>query len=126
MIATPAIRALIRDNKTFRITSDIQTGAKWGMRTLDTHLMELYERGAISYEEAITSAQDTEAMVEHHAETKFPPVRGMAPTPDPMANPFPMAAVVFPTESSLSVISLTESGSSAISAIPPALSAIGP
>lgn len=30
----------------------------------------------------------TEAMVEHHAETKFPPVRGMAPTPDPMANPF--------------------------------------
>ena len=30
----------------------------------------------------------TDAMVEHHEETKFPPVRGMAPTPDPMANPF--------------------------------------
>jgi len=34
----------------------------------------------------------TEAMVEHHEKTKFPPVRGMAPTPDPMApdvaNPF--------------------------------------
>jgi hypothetical protein len=30
----------------------------------------------------------TEAMVEHHETTKFPPVRGMAPTPDPMANPF--------------------------------------
>ena len=30
----------------------------------------------------------TEAMVEHHEETKFPPVRGMAPTSDPMASPF--------------------------------------
>ena len=30
----------------------------------------------------------TEAMVEHHEATKFPPVRGMLPTPDPLANPF--------------------------------------
>ena len=30
----------------------------------------------------------TEAMVEHHEATKYPPVRGLAPTPDPMANPF--------------------------------------
>ena len=30
----------------------------------------------------------TEAMVEHHEVTKYPPVRGMPPTPDPMANPF--------------------------------------
>ena len=45
---------------------------------------------------------------------------------EPMANPLPIAAVVFPTESSLSVISLTYSGSSAISAIPPALSDTGP
>jgi twitching motility protein PilT len=64
MIATPSIRALIRDNKTFRITSDIQTGAKWGMITLDSHLMTLFEHGIISYEEAITSAQDTDNMVE--------------------------------------------------------------
>jgi twitching motility protein PilT len=64
LIATPSIRALIRDNKTFRITSDIQTGAKWGMITLDSHLVALFERGVISYEEAITSAQDTDSMVE--------------------------------------------------------------
>lgn len=64
MIATPSIRALIRDNKTFRITSDIQTGAKWGMITLDSHLISLFEKGVISYEEAITSAQDTDSMVE--------------------------------------------------------------
>lgn len=30
----------------------------------------------------------TEAMVEHHEATKFPPVRGMPPTPDPLVNPF--------------------------------------
>src|SRR6056297_655244 len=45
---------------------------------------------------------------------------------EPIAKPLPIAAVVFPTESNLSVLSLTSDGSSAISAIPPALSAIGP
>ena len=45
---------------------------------------------------------------------------------DPIAKPLPMAAVVFPTASSLSVFSRTSAGSSAISAIPPALSEIGP
>lgn len=64
MIATPSIRALIRDNKTFRITSDIQTGARWGMMTLDSHLLALYERGLISYEDVITKAQDPEAILQ--------------------------------------------------------------
>ena len=45
---------------------------------------------------------------------------------EPMAKPLPTAAVVFPTESSLSVISRTLSSRPDISAIPPALSAIGP
>ena len=45
---------------------------------------------------------------------------------EPIANPFPIAAVVLPTASSLSVLSLTSGGKSAISAIPPALSEIGP
>jgi twitching motility protein PilT len=58
MISTPSIQALIRDNKTFRITSDIQTGAKFGMVTLDSNLMALYERGVISYGDLITKAQD--------------------------------------------------------------------
>ena len=43
-----------------------------------------------------------------------------------IANPLPIAAVVFPTASNLSVRSLTSEGNSAISAIPPALSEIGP
>ena len=63
MITTPSIQALIRDNKTFRITSDIQTGAKYGMVTLDANLMSLYERGLISYGDLITVAQDPQSIV---------------------------------------------------------------
>ena len=43
-----------------------------------------------------------------------------------MAKPFPVAAVVFPTESKISVLVRTSFGNSLISAIPPALSEIGP
>ena len=45
---------------------------------------------------------------------------------EPMANPFPVAAVVFPKASKASVRSLTSGSSWACSAIPPALSATGP
>jgi twitching motility protein PilT len=58
MINTPSIAALIRDNKTFRINSDIQTGAKYGMVTLDGFLMDKYSQGLISREEVITKSQD--------------------------------------------------------------------
>jgi twitching motility protein PilT len=64
MISTPSIQALIRDNKTYRITSDIQTGAKYGMMTLDAHLMSLYQAGWIHYEDLITKAQDPDAVVQ--------------------------------------------------------------
>lgn len=64
MISTPSIQALIRDNKTYRITSDIQTGAKYGMITLDTHLLALYQAGQIKYEDLITKAQDPDALVQ--------------------------------------------------------------
>jgi twitching motility protein PilT len=64
MIATPSIRALIRDNKTFRITSDIQTGARYGMITMDASLLSLFERGLISYEELITKCQDPETIAQ--------------------------------------------------------------
>jgi twitching motility protein PilT len=58
MINTPSIAALIRDNKTFRINSDIQTGAKYGMVTLDGFLMEKYQAGFIAREEVINKSQD--------------------------------------------------------------------
>ena len=58
MVNTPSVAALIRDNKTFRINSDIQTGAKYGMVTLDGFLMEKYSQGLISREEVVTKSQD--------------------------------------------------------------------
>jgi len=58
MINTPSIAALIRDNKTFRIQSDIQTGAKWGMVTLDSFLIDKYLAGMIAREEVINKSQD--------------------------------------------------------------------
>ena len=58
MINTPSVSALIRDNKTFRINSDIQTGAKYGMVTLDGFLLDKYQQGLIAREEVITKSQD--------------------------------------------------------------------
>ncbi len=63
MINTPSIAALIRDNKTFRIGSDIQTGAKYGMVTLDSVLFEKFAAGMISREECINKSQDPTTML---------------------------------------------------------------
>ena len=59
MVNTPSVAALIRDNKSFRIQSDIQTGAKYGMVTLDSFLIEKYLAGMIARDEVITKAQDS-------------------------------------------------------------------
>ena len=45
MIATPAIRNLIREGKTHQIYSALQAGAKFGMQTMDQHLAELVKQG---------------------------------------------------------------------------------
>lgn len=50
MIATSAIRNLIREDKTHQIDTAVQTGAKFGMQTLDTSLLNIYKRGLISRE----------------------------------------------------------------------------
>lgn len=60
MILTHSIGALIRDNKTFRIATEIQTGAKHGMVSLEASLVDLYLAGIISKEEAFAKAQDPE------------------------------------------------------------------
>jgi twitching motility protein PilT len=62
MINTPSIAALIRDNKTFRLNSDIQTGAKFGMVTLDGYLIEKYLAGMIAREEVVTKSQDPQTI----------------------------------------------------------------
>ncbi len=58
MIATPAVRNLIRESKTFQIPSMIQTGKKYGMQLLDDAVMDLLNRGIVSADEAYTKAND--------------------------------------------------------------------
>ena len=64
MVNTPSIAAMIRDGNTHRIISDIQTGAKYGMHTLDSHLLNLYTSGMISYEEFISKSRDPDTQLE--------------------------------------------------------------
>lgn len=61
MINTASIGAMIRENKTFRIGSDIQTGAKYGMISLEASLANLCMQGLISQEEVMQKAQDPDA-----------------------------------------------------------------
>ena len=58
MIATPAIRTLIRDGKTHQLYLDIQTGASLGMQTLDGCLLTLLRDGLIDYEHALAKCSN--------------------------------------------------------------------
>lgn len=60
MVRTDGIAAKIRENKTFQITSDIETGGGRGMRTLDADLLALFNQGKISEDEVMTYCQDSE------------------------------------------------------------------
>ncbi|MEM9414943.1 MAG: PilT/PilU family type 4a pilus ATPase [Planctomycetota bacterium] len=64
MLVTPAIAHLIRDNKSFRIDSAIQTGKKFGMQLLDDHLWSQYEQGMISAEDMIDRAKNPEQLID--------------------------------------------------------------
>ncbi len=64
MVVTPAISNLIRENKTFRIDSAIQTGRKFGMQLLDDHLWDLYTAGAISVEDMIDKSKNPGALID--------------------------------------------------------------
>jgi len=58
MIATPAVRNLIREAKTFQIPSTMQTGAKYGMQTLDDAIMAILNKKIISADDAYAKAED--------------------------------------------------------------------
>jgi len=81
MVNTPSISALIRDNKTFRVQSDIQTGAKWGMVTLDSFLIDKYLQGMIAREEVITKAQDPTTIQQKLQELELAQATGAGKTP---------------------------------------------
>jgi len=58
LIATPAVRNLIREQKTHQLASSMQTGKKYGMQVLDDAIMDLYNRGCISAEDAYLKANE--------------------------------------------------------------------
>ena len=56
--AVGAVRNLIRENKTYQISSIVQTGSRMGMKTLDQSLVQLVADGLVSLEEARFKAKD--------------------------------------------------------------------
>jgi twitching motility protein PilT len=64
MLATPAIRNLIREGKTYQMMNAIQTGAQYGMQTLNQSLSALYRSRMILHEEALIRSTDPEELRE--------------------------------------------------------------
>lgn len=60
MVATPAIRNLIREGKTHQMYSVLETSSQQGMQTMDRALQELYKNGFVSFDEALMRAIDQE------------------------------------------------------------------
>ena len=60
MVTTPAIRNLIRENKTYQIQNIIQTNSKIGMQSMDQELVNLFRQGRISKESALSRCTDYE------------------------------------------------------------------
>ena len=60
MVATPAIRNLIRENKTYQIPNMIQTGSKFGMQSMDQELVNLYRQGSITRDSVLSRCTDYE------------------------------------------------------------------
>ncbi len=58
LIATPAVRNLIREGKTHQLTSSMQTGKKYGMQVLDDAIMDLYNKGWISADDAYAKSNE--------------------------------------------------------------------
>jgi len=75
LVVTPAIANLIRENKTYRIDSSIQTGKKLGMQLLDEHLWQLYDIGKITLEEMLDKGRQPGAL-QDKAMAKIEALRG--------------------------------------------------
>ena len=64
MVVTAAISNLIRENKTYRLDSSIQTGKRQGMQLLDDHLWELYAAGKIAMDEMVDKGRQPAQLLE--------------------------------------------------------------
>lgn len=60
LVATPAVRNIIREGKTHQLDATIQTGGKEGMQSMDRTLADLIQAGQISYDEALNFAVDAD------------------------------------------------------------------
>ena len=58
MVSNPAIRNLIRENKTYQIHNMIHTGSKLGMQSMDQELVNLYRQGLISRDSVLNRCTD--------------------------------------------------------------------
>ena len=58
MVCLTSIANLIRESKTHQMASIIQSGSRYGMHTLDQHLVELVAAGTVTYDDALAKAQD--------------------------------------------------------------------
>jgi twitching motility protein PilT len=70
LVCTPAIGNLIRENKTFRINSAIQTGAKLGMQLLDDHLFKLWNEKKVTEENVMAKSQNPDELARRIANAK--------------------------------------------------------
>ena len=64
MVCTPAIRALIRDDKVHQLYSMIQSGQKYGMKTMNQSLAELYLAGKITINDAMNFSSNSQELGE--------------------------------------------------------------
>jgi twitching motility protein PilT len=62
LVVVPAIANLIRENKTYRINSSIQTGAKLGMQLLDDHMFKLWQSGIVDKREILLRANSVDEL----------------------------------------------------------------
>jgi twitching motility protein PilT len=70
LVCTPAIGNLIRENKTFRINSAIQTGAKLGMQLLDDHLFKLWSENKVTEDDVMAKSQNPDELARRIANAK--------------------------------------------------------
>ncbi len=62
LVATPAVRNIIREGKTHQLDAVIQTGGEYGMQSMDKTLVSMIHAGTISYDEARNFAVDIEEL----------------------------------------------------------------
>jgi twitching motility protein PilT len=72
MVATPAIRAIIREDKVHQLYSMIQSGQKYGMKTMNQSLADLYQAGKISLNDAMGYSHNTQELSEMLSRQKSP------------------------------------------------------